>query len=209
MSWKRQQTKQVFQCACRPRGVVSFFLPAVRRRVRYTVKGRLFGDVWTVRWPGDREMGIFHERSTVFLSAKISCLFPLPRGSSCPCHASLECDVWVDGSSWASSVTFCVPEIFKVSWDKQNSIGLPLCGWRGLSPFSGLSCPLAQVWCAQHHSPGRQHPSVRDDILHGICWHPPARSDGTKLEGPIYLSHSRKINLHLILSFPILTFKAI
>lgn len=141
MSWKRQQTKQVFQCACRPRRVVSLFLPAVRRRVRYTVKGRLFGDVWTVSWPGDREMGIFHERSTVFLSAKISCLFPLPHGSSCPRHTSLVCDVWVDGSSWASSITFCVPEIFKVSWNKQNSIGLPLCGWRGLSPHSGPPCP--------------------------------------------------------------------
>ena len=134
------------------------------------VKGRLSGDVWTVSWPGDREMGIFHERSTGFLSAKISCLFPLPRGSSCLRHTSLECDVRADGSSWASWVTFCVPEIFKVSWDKQNSIGLPLCGWRGLSPHSGLPCPLAQVWCAQHHCPGRQHPSVRDDILRGICW---------------------------------------
>ena len=38
---------------------------------------------------------------------------------------------------------------------------------------------------------------------------PPARSDGTKSEGPIYHSHSRKINLHLILNFPVLTFKAI
>ena len=57
----------MFQCVRHPRGVVSLFLPAVRRSVRYTVKGMLFGDVWTVSWPGDREMGIVHERATVFL----------------------------------------------------------------------------------------------------------------------------------------------
>lgn len=141
MSWKRQQTKQVFQCARHPRGVVSLFLPAVRRRVRYTVKGRLFGDVWTklARW---QRNGNFPWKINCFPSQlKSAAYFHFPMALSCPRHTSLACDMWVDGSSWASSVTFCVPEIFKVSWNKQNSIGLPLCGWRGLSPHSGPLLP--------------------------------------------------------------------
>ena len=85
-----------------------------------------------------------------------------------------------------------------------------LCAGGGdLSSHSGPLLHPGQVWCAQRHSPGGQHPSIRDDILHDTCWHPPARSDGAKSEGPIYHSHSRKINLHLILNFPVLTFKAI
>lgn len=57
--------------------------------------------------------------------------FHFPMALPCPRPTSLACDVWVDGSSWASSVTFCVPEIFKVTWNKQNGSRLSLCRWRG------------------------------------------------------------------------------
>ena len=164
-------------------------------------------DCKLARW---QRNGNFPWKSDCFPSQlKSAACFHFPMALPCPRHTSLACGVWVDGSSWASSVTFCVLEIFKVIWNKQNGIRLSLCGWRGpLLALRTSPAPGTGLVCS---APLPRRPTPVHQRWHSTwyCWHPPARSDGAKSEGPIYHSHSRKINLHLILNFPLLTFKAI
>lgn len=69
------------------------------------------------------------------------------------------------------------------------------------------SCPPRLSFPGSHYQP------VRDDILHDfyvvfvdiLALEAMAQN----AEGPVYHSHSRTINLQLILNFQILTFKAI
>lgn len=127
--------------------LISPFIPAKETQCEKTQSWQSFGDLGTLRWQvmedGNCQWNLFS------FSVKIPSLLGSPHSHPCPQHTSLACDVWV-GSVYRCPprplITFCVPEIFKVIWNRPY-----LCLSQVALLIQGLSC---QPSCPERSSPG-------------------------------------------------------
>lgn len=193
MSWKRQQTKQVFDYIHHSRRWISSFLPGCQEdTVRvHSPEEMLCGASWTrigqIQSPvgtSQRNRNLQRKSKHFPSHLKSPTCSPFPKAPSGSHHSSLACGMWV-GHKWGVICHPCMSQRPLRSFETNHRNRKYLCLWQmSLKELSILSCqPGTGLMLSSTQLFGSLSAHQRWHyawFLHDIFWRPRARSNGAK-----------------------------